>query len=109
MGRLQNETGRIVEPWCQRDAQINRRKTTRHDVANSKIMKKQTHRPQITAATPQESQARPNKEQITTRARAIYEARGSAPGHDLENWLQAESELLHQCNCQVSAANPARA
>jgi len=36
-----------------------------------------------------ESQARPTDEQIATRARAIYEARGSLPGHDLENWLQA--------------------
>lgn len=48
-----------------------------------------------------ESQARPTDEQIATRARAIYEARGSLPGHDLENWLQAETELLHQCNRQI--------
>jgi hypothetical protein len=69
-------------------------------------MKKQKSRYQNQATIPQESQTRPTEEQITARARAIYEARGSAPGHDLENWLQAETELLHSCNRQHGAATP---
>jgi len=31
---------------------------------------------------------------IVERARAIFVAQGSQPGRDVENWLQAESELL---------------
>ena len=36
----------------------------------------------------------PTHEQITARAREIYVASGRLPGHDLDNWLQAEYELL---------------
>lgn len=35
-------------------------------------------------------------EQIRGRAYEIYEQRGREDGHDLEDWLQAESELLHR-------------
>ena len=38
-------------------------------------------------------EARPTHEQIAQRARAIYEQSGRTPGRDLENWLQAESQL----------------
>ena len=38
-------------------------------------------------------EARPTHEEIAQRARAIYEESGSLPGHDLDNWLQAETEL----------------
>ena len=31
---------------------------------------------------------------IARRAYEIYESRGRQDGHDLENWLRAESELL---------------
>ena len=34
------------------------------------------------------------EEQVRCRAYEIYERRGGADGHDLEDWLQAESELL---------------
>jgi hypothetical protein len=44
--------------------------------------------------TPPECAEAPTEEQIATRARAIYEAGGCQPGHDLDNWLRAESELL---------------
>ena len=33
-------------------------------------------------------------EEIAQRARAIYEQKGRVPGHDLENWLEAEAQLL---------------
>jgi hypothetical protein len=36
---------------------------------------------------------RPTDEQIRRRAREIFLRNGSKPGHDLDNWLQAEREL----------------
>ena len=69
-------------------------------------MKNGNNRKQAKAATPQEHQARPTEEQIAARARAIYEESGSLPGRDLENWVQAETELLHQGNGQVGAPTP---
>jgi hypothetical protein len=35
----------------------------------------------------------PTPEQIRRRAQEIFEARGSAPGRELDDWLQAEIEL----------------
>jgi len=35
----------------------------------------------------------PTEEEIRQRAYEIFLARGSAPGHDLDDWLQAEGEL----------------
>ncbi len=35
----------------------------------------------------------PRLEEIRIRAYAIYIERGSQPGHDLDDWLQAEREL----------------
>jgi hypothetical protein len=37
---------------------------------------------------------RPTEEQIRSRAREIFLRNGSQPGHDLDNWLQAEYELM---------------
>jgi len=34
------------------------------------------------------------EEEIRRRAYEIYLARGGEPGHDLEDWLQAERELM---------------
>jgi hypothetical protein len=36
---------------------------------------------------------RPTKEQIRNRAREIFIEHDSQPGHDVDNWLQAEYEL----------------
>ena len=33
-------------------------------------------------------------EQIRRRAHELYEARGREEGHDLEDWLQAEAEIV---------------
>jgi hypothetical protein len=41
----------------------------------------------------EDGEYRPTHEEITRRAHAIYEASGRLPGHDLDNWLQAETEL----------------
>jgi hypothetical protein len=34
------------------------------------------------------------EEQIRLRAYELYEARGHEDGHDLDDWLQAEAEIL---------------
>jgi len=34
------------------------------------------------------------EEQIRPRAYELYEARGREDGHDLDDWLQAEAEVL---------------
>ena len=36
------------------------------------------------------------REQVNRRAFELYEQRGRQDGHDLEDWLQAESELVQQ-------------
>jgi len=38
----------------------------------------------------------PTTEEIAQRAYEIFLARGSQPGHELDDWLQAESELLRE-------------
>lgn len=38
----------------------------------------------------------PTTEEIAQRAYEIFLARGGEPGHDLDDWLQAESELLRE-------------
>ena len=35
-------------------------------------------------------------DEVARRAYALYEARGGEPGHELEDWLQAEGELNQQ-------------
>lgn len=37
--------------------------------------------------------ADPTEEQIRRRAHEIYVASGCTPGHDVDNWLQAEYDL----------------
>ena len=34
------------------------------------------------------------QEQIEARAHEIYCARGAEPGHELDDWLQAEREIM---------------
>ena len=34
------------------------------------------------------------QEQIEARAHEIYIARGAQPGHELDDWLQAEREIM---------------
>jgi hypothetical protein len=36
----------------------------------------------------------PAEEQIRARAHEIYLARGGQPGHEMDDWLQAEYELI---------------
>ena len=43
------------------------------------------------------------EEQIRRRAFEIYEQRGREDGHELEDWLQAESEMVQQRAKAVAA------
>ncbi|HVY37788.1 MAG TPA: DUF2934 domain-containing protein, partial [Polyangia bacterium] len=38
--------------------------------------------------------ARPSDEAISQRAYELYLQRGSVPGHETDDWLQAEAELM---------------
>lgn len=40
---------------------------------------------------------REKREQIARRAYFKSEARGYRPGHELEDWLEAEAEILSEC------------
>ena len=43
------------------------------------------------------------REQIEKRAYEIFEARGAEPGHDVEDWVRAESEILQQTRLHRAA------
>ncbi|MGC1646519.1 MAG: DUF2934 domain-containing protein [Candidatus Sulfotelmatobacter sp.] len=43
------------------------------------------------------------RERIEQRAYELYEARGSEPGHELEDWAKAESEVLQQTKLHRAA------
>lgn len=45
---------------------------------------------------PRAAQSAPTREEIALRAYEIYLERGGAPGHELEDWTQAERELLEK-------------
>jgi len=36
----------------------------------------------------------PSHDEIAQRAYTLFEKSGRAPGHDMENWLQAEAQLM---------------
>jgi len=42
---------------------------------------------------------------ITRKAFDIFESRGRVPGHELEDWLLAESELLHPVPLNITESN----
>ena len=50
-----------------------------------------------------ESMDQEMREQIEKRAYEIFEARGAEPGHDVEDWVRAESEILQQTRPQRAA------
>ena len=52
---------------------------------------------------------RPSEDQIRTRAREIFLQNGSQPGHDLDNWLQAERELMQSSGRPVKELEPPKA
>ena len=48
----------------------------------------------LTAETQVEQEDECLREAVRRRAYELYELRGKENGHDLEDWLQAESELV---------------
>ena len=69
----------------------------------NKNAKTKTHEePEQTAARP--NPPVPTPEQIRRRAQEIFEARGSAPGHELDDWLQAEIELKSELGLRRDSA-----
>ncbi len=53
-------------------------------------------RGRVTAALEGSRQGGATREQIARRAYEIFVARGGTHGYDIEDWLQAERELLGQ-------------
>lgn len=49
--------------------------------------------------TDAKEQIRRVQEAVAHRAYAIFESRGSGPWHELQDWDQAESELVRPLNC----------
>ena len=44
---------------------------------------------------------------IARRAFEIFESRGGSPGHEMEDWIRAETELLHPLPLNVSESSDA--
>lgn len=42
---------------------------------------------------PSTDESVPNQDAVARRAYELYEARGGEPGHELEDWLNAEQEV----------------
>jgi hypothetical protein len=53
---------------------------------------------------PQTASGAPTREEIELRAHQIYFERGGAHGQDVEDWLQAERELLEKLGLKAKAA-----
>jgi hypothetical protein len=53
-----------------------------------------------------ESMPAPSHEEIAARAFALFEKRGASDGRDLDDWLEAERELLHERSRTVTEAFP---
>ena len=69
----------------------------------NKNAKTRTHeKPERTKARPTPPALTP--EQIQKRAYEIYETRGGAPGHELDNWLLAEIELKAEIGLRGDSA-----
>jgi hypothetical protein len=57
-------------------------------------MPKITEKPYFAIRESQNGERHPTHEEIEARAYQIYIERGRGDGHDLEDWLQGERELL---------------
>ncbi len=51
----------------------------------------------------------PSEEQVRARAYQIFKERGGEPGHDKDDWLQAEYELLQLPVHKIAEIHPAPA
>lgn len=57
-------------------------------------------------AKPKGSEGRPSDDEISQRAYELYLQRGSVPGHETDDWLQAEAELIEARRNAEEAFNP---
>ena len=57
---------------------------------------KHTENSSLTGSESRTAEARPTYEEIELYAYQIYIERGGAHGHDVDDWLQAEQELLEK-------------
>jgi hypothetical protein len=51
---------------------------------------------------PTEESAIDVMDQIRCRAYELYEQRGRADGYDIEDWLHAESEVIHRAEAKAA-------
>jgi Protein of unknown function (DUF2934) len=58
---------------------------------------------------PQMAEGHPTREKIELRAYQIYIERGGGDGHEVEDWLQAERELVEKYDKPVQRAKAAAA
>ena len=65
----------------------------RIDVTSRVAARPQEDRSVVVSREPATSAAKPSFQAVSRRAFEIWEGSGRLPGRDLENWLQAESEL----------------
>lgn len=42
---------------------------------------------------PSPTEEHPHQDEVARRAYELYEARGAEPGHELQDWLEAEQEV----------------
>ncbi len=71
-------------------ATTKKKTTTEIPAARVAARPQSERRVEVSAAA---SRAAPSYEDISRRAFEIWDSSGRQPGHDLENWLRAESEL----------------
>jgi len=59
--------------------------------------------PQTSDGAGETARAVPSPEEVERRAYELYKARGAEPGAELDDWLQAERELLDPSDASRSA------
>jgi hypothetical protein len=48
----------------------------------------------------------PSHDDVAKRAYSIYVSHGSRPGYDVQDWQEAEAQLVEEHNCTVSRRLP---
>lgn len=50
-------------------------------------------KPENKANQPSPAENHPDQDEVARRAYELYQMRGAEPGHELEDWLEAEREV----------------
>ena len=50
----------------------------------------------------------PTEEEVRYRAYQLHTQRGCQPGHEVEDWLQAQQDLLKSLNSNVAEVDPSK-